>query len=473
MANMQLFLNNFGSVFVASVKNAPVTGTPATELDYGILRLSDGAAGVLLNPTGGDYYILTSFKKVGTLESSIEIMRVTNVNNSVPGECRVTVLRGQEGTPVQAYVSGDFVAMRWTKGGVGNLLQAQANLSDLPSIPAAKATLALENVDNTPDTNKPVSTAQAASIATKEASANKDASGGYAGLTLFRLNLRNAANTITSFLTNAATVARTYTLQNRDGTLADDTDLALKANLANPTFTGTVAGITKTMVGLSNADNTSDVNKPVSTAQAAADASKQDLTGKDSSGGYAGLTLFAHNMRNVANTFTSLLTNTATAARTWTLPDRTGTLADNTDLALKANLASPTFTGTVAGITAAMVGGGAVGSAVLAAATNLAAENAMGMARSLAGSGYKKFADGSILQWGTSVIATNGAGGFAISYPISFPTAAFTGILSNGDITYAGSIASIAAQLGLGSIGGIASGAISTTIRVNWIAIGN
>jgi len=54
------------------------------------------------------------------------------------------------------------------------------------------------------------------------------------------LGLRNVANSITSFFTNTATVARTYTLQNRNGTLADDTDLALKANLASPTFTGTV-----------------------------------------------------------------------------------------------------------------------------------------------------------------------------------------------------------------------------------------
>lgn len=39
---------------------------------------------------------------------------------------------------------------------------------------------------------------------------------------------------------------------------------------ANPTFTGTVTGVTKTHVGLGNVDNTSDVNKPVSTAQATA-----------------------------------------------------------------------------------------------------------------------------------------------------------------------------------------------------------
>lgn len=62
------------------------------------------------------------------------------------------------------------------------------------------------------------------------------------------------------------------------GTLSSQTDLQnalnLKANLASPTFTGTVAGITATMVGLGNVDNVSDVNKPVSTAQAAAIALK-------------------------------------------------------------------------------------------------------------------------------------------------------------------------------------------------------
>jgi hypothetical protein len=42
--------------------------------------------------------------------------------------------------------------------------------------------------------------------------------------------------------------------------------LDLKAPLASPTFTGTVSGVTKTMVGLENVENTSDAAKPVSTA---------------------------------------------------------------------------------------------------------------------------------------------------------------------------------------------------------------
>ncbi|MEN9363604.1 MAG: hypothetical protein RI903_912, partial [Bacteroidota bacterium] len=39
--------------------------------------------------------------------------------------------------------------------------------------------------------------------------------------------------------------------------------LALKAPINNPTFTGTVGGIDKSMVGLANIDNTSDANKPI------------------------------------------------------------------------------------------------------------------------------------------------------------------------------------------------------------------
>jgi hypothetical protein len=44
------------------------------------------------------------------------------------------------------------------------------------------------------------------------------------------------------------------------------TTLSAKAPTESPTFTGTVSGVTKAHVGLGNVDNTSDANKPVSTA---------------------------------------------------------------------------------------------------------------------------------------------------------------------------------------------------------------
>ncbi len=50
-------------------------------------------------------------------------------------------------------------------------------------------------------------------------------------------------------------------------TTAQASKLSGAASLASPTFTGTVGGITSSMVGLGNVNNTSDANKPVSTAQ--------------------------------------------------------------------------------------------------------------------------------------------------------------------------------------------------------------
>lgn len=76
-----------------------------------------------------------------------------------------------------------------------------------------------------------------------------------------------------------ATIAGTETLTGKTINSANNTltiaqsavtnlasDLALKAPIANPTFTGTVSGVSKSMVGLGNVDNTSDANKPISTA---------------------------------------------------------------------------------------------------------------------------------------------------------------------------------------------------------------
>lgn len=50
---------------------------------------------------------------------------------------------------------------------------------------------------------------------------NKDASGGYAGLTALKINFKNAANTFTSFFTNSNTAARTYTFPDRNGLISD------------------------------------------------------------------------------------------------------------------------------------------------------------------------------------------------------------------------------------------------------------
>ena len=195
----QRFLNNFTSTFIAAVKDAPSSGTPETELDYGVLRISDGAAGSLINPTDGDYYLLTAFKRLGSVESNIEVMRVTGVNNATPGECRITVQRAQEGTTAKAYVSGDYLSLRFTKGSAENMVQkvagkglstedyttaeksklagvaAGAQVNTVTSVAGktgdvtlAKADVGLSDVDNTSDANKPLSTATQNALNSKE-----------------------------------------------------------------------------------------------------------------------------------------------------------------------------------------------------------------------------------------------------------------------------------------------------------------
>lgn len=64
--------------------------------------------------------------------------------------------------------------------------------------------------------------------------------------------------------------------------------LDLKAPLANPAFTGTPTGITKSHVGLANVDNTSDLAKPISAAtQTALDG--KSATGHTHGGGGSGI----------------------------------------------------------------------------------------------------------------------------------------------------------------------------------------
>lgn len=64
-------------------------------------------------------------------------------------------------------------------------------------------------------------------------------------------------------LSGKANTSHTHAIADTTGL---QTALDTKAPLESPTFTGTITGITKAMVGLSNAENTSDLAKPISTA---------------------------------------------------------------------------------------------------------------------------------------------------------------------------------------------------------------
>lgn len=122
----------------------------------------------------------------------------------------------------------------------------------------------------------------------------------------------------------------------------DSAALSLKANIASPIFTGTVGGITATMVGLEDVNNTSDLSKPISTVTLSALNNKVDK-------------VIGERLINAAE-----ITKLGNQSGTNTGDQNLSSYATNLNLNLKANIASPTFTGTVSGINKTMVGLGNV-----------------------------------------------------------------------------------------------------------------
>ena len=138
--------------------------------------------------------------------------------------------------------------------------------------------------------------------------------------------------------------------------------LALKAPINNPAFTGTVTGVTKTMVDLGNVDNTSDVNKPVSLATQTALDLKENASNK--SDATLGTSTILYPTQNAVKTYVDSQVASGAPDATSSVKgkiqlagDLGGTASSPTvpGLALKAPINNPAFTGTVTGITKAMV----------------------------------------------------------------------------------------------------------------------
>lgn len=162
------------------------------------------------------------------------------------------------------------------------------------------------------------------------------------------------AQPLDSDLTTIAGLSADGLLRKTSGTWGMDsvvyvtqTALDLKANIASPTFTGTVSGITSAMVGLGNVNNTSDADKPVSTATQTALNLKATIASPTFTGDPKAPTpALGDNDTSVATTaFVRSAINSVTSVAstaTLTVNSLTTTQANITAQAVALTIASPT-----------------------------------------------------------------------------------------------------------------------------------
>ena len=237
-----------------------------------------------------------------------------------------------------------------------------------------KAQVGLGNADNTSDINKPISTAQGVAIVSALSDANSYTDG-----------------RITSLI-NSAPVSLD-TLKELSDALGNDPNFAttvstamgyrLRVDTPSQGLNSTQKTNGKTNLDLQNVDNTSDVNKPVSTAQATAIGVVQtDLNGHKSN---------TSNPHSVTKAQVGL----GNADNTSDL-DKPISTATQSALDLKAPLASPALTGTPT-----------VPTAILGTSTTQAASTA-----------FVQAAIGVGWQFGT--VTTNGSGLATFTFPTPF-----------------------------------------------------
>jgi hypothetical protein len=263
--------------------------------------LSTGTTMVFRDTTGGNILRVYELVAGTAAESSPEVLRPNDYAATINEKIwRLALIPMPTGT-VES-VTGD---------GVDNTDTANPVIS-YPS----PADIGLGSVNNTTDSSKPVSTAQSAAIAAALATAQSYADGLVVGLLDDRGNY------------DASTGA--YPSSGGSGTAG----AILKGDLWTISVggtlpTGQVVTVGDVIRALVNTPGNTQANWVIT--QNNLTYVPENSANKGESGGYVGLSGFSIAFKNLANTFTSLLQNAATAIRTYTFQDRSYTVAGTDD----------------------------------------------------------------------------------------------------------------------------------------------
>ena len=203
-----------GSQYTVITNGSNATSSPSSGTVSTTFAISKNPDGTGTDATGISTTIASVSGKRLYDNPNLRQTNVASINNSTTVSMSTAsgalIVSGGAGIGGNLYVGGNTV--------IGNLVVTRTTSFSGTVSGITPAMVQLGSVDNTTDLLKPLSTATIAALAAK----------------------------------------------------ADSSSLSLKADKANPIFSGTVSGITPTMVGLGSVDNTTDASKPVSTLQQAA-----------------------------------------------------------------------------------------------------------------------------------------------------------------------------------------------------------
>jgi hypothetical protein len=334
--------------------------TAATDARY--LRLGGGTMEGSLNFPTGKTLILTD-APTGSTDAANKGYVDAKISSEVPNASDTTLGKIQLVGELGGTASSPTVPGLALKAPINN----PAFTGTVSGV--TKAMVDLGNVDNTSDANKPVSLAAQTALDLKENASNKsDAS---LGTSTILYPTQNAVKTYVDSQVALGTPDATSSVKGKlqlAGDLAGSASsptvpgLALKAPINSPAFTGTVSGVTKSMVDLGNVDNTSDANKPVSLAAQTELDLKENASNKSDAS--LGTSTILYPTQNAVKTYVdsqvALGAPDATSSVKGKLQlagDLAGSASSPTvpGLALKALINNPSFTGTVTGVTKAMV----------------------------------------------------------------------------------------------------------------------
>ena len=296
----------------------------------GVISFDDGSGGVLENGQLTAQYTDADSSDISnlTIETNLNLLGTITANSTVITPLWVSYLYGLTGniqSQISAIISNVLSTNNtWTGTNIfNNAVTFNSSVTGL-----TKSTVGLNNVDNTTDLGKPVSTATQTALNLKADLASPsinnlrigysstqptfggsscgglagNLSGGSTELDFWNSGVNFSSPSVTAFNWYILTSSTTRTLlaylrTNGDfnviGNITSPTittinsNIALKANSNNAVFTGTTTGITSAMVSLGNCDNTSDLNKPISTATQTALNLKVNASGGTLTGGVA------------------------------------------------------------------------------------------------------------------------------------------------------------------------------------------